>query len=323
MTAIGPNRELHPALIHGMMRTVHLSVEELIELLEYDLENGLTFLDTSDIYADGYCEELLGKAFSAAGSLRKKFTLQSKCGIRRSPKGFTYYDFSTEYILKAADESLRRMQTDYMDYYLLHRPDALFEPEEVAEAFDKLKQSGKVLRFGVSNMNKSQLENLMYHVRQPIELNQLQFSPAHTLLIDSAIMTNRVESLSLDHDQGVLNFCRAKNCTIQAWSPFRAAKSEFSGGLIDRFARKIETRSYLNNEEFPMLNDTLNMIGDRYSVSAGAIVIAWILRHPADMQVVLGSSNTSRIRDALDGLNVTLTREEWYEIYLSAGNIVP
>jgi len=199
-TAVGPNREQHPVLIQGLMRTTHLSADELINLLDYDLENGLTYLDTSDIYADGYCETLLGEAFAARKDLRGNFTLQSKGGIRRSSKGFTFYDFSKEYIIKAADESLKRLKTDHLDYYLLHRPDTLFEPEEVAAAFDELKQSGKVNRFGVSNMSKSQLEYLREYVRQPIEVNQLQFSVAHTLLIDSDIMTNRVESLSLDHD---------------------------------------------------------------------------------------------------------------------------
>lgn len=320
MTAVGPNKEQQPVFIQGLMRTEHLSVEELTSLLEGVLDYDITFLDTSDIYTDGYCESLLGKAFAANGELRNKFTLQSKCGIRRSPKGFTFYDFSTDYILQAAEASLTRLQTDHLDYYLLHRPDALFEPEEVAAAFDKLQQSGKVLRFGVSNMNTAQLSYLRQYVRQPIEVNQLQISVAHTLLIDSAIMTNRFETNSLDHNQGILDYCRSIDCTVQAWSPFRAAKAE---GSTESVADRIQTWPYLGDSQFPALNAKLEEFSERFGVSPGAVTIAWLLRHPANMQIVLGSTKLERIRDALDGMSVSLSREDWYELYIAGGNIVP
>ena len=323
-TSLGPNKDEAPVIIQGLMRTAQMSVEGLVELLDFDLENGLTYLDTSDIYSAGYCEELLGKAFSARSGLREKFVLQTKCGIRMSSKGFTYYDFSQEHILEAAEASLKRLCTDHLDYYLLHRPDALFEPEEVASAFDNLKRAGKVLHFGVSNFNKSQLEYLNTIGRQPIEINQLQFSPAHTSLIDASICANRVESSAIDRDQGILNYCRMNNCTIQAWSPFRAAKSTFTGGVIDRFGRgKIETRPYFDSAEFPELNAKLRELAKKYGASPAAVVIAWILRYPAHMQVVLGSTRNERIFDASRGVDIHLSREEWYEIYLSAGNFVP
>jgi len=323
-TTLGPSKEQVPVIIQGLMRTAHMSVEELGHLLDVDLENSLSYLDTSDIYSGGRCEELLGQVFAVRPGLRNKVTLQTKCGIRMSPRGFTYYDFSEEHILKAADESLRRLNTDHIYYYLLHRPDVLFEPVEVSSAFSKLKKSGKALHFGVSNFNTTQLQYLMSVVEQPIEINQLQFSPAHTGMIDASICANRVESSSLDHDQGILNYCRMTNCAIQAWSPFRAAKSVFTGGLIDRLGQgKIETRPYLGSSEFPQLNAKLQEVSKRHDVSPAAIVIAWILRYPANMQVVLGSSRPERITDSCAGVGVRLSREEWYELYIAAGNFVP
>ena len=321
--ALGPNKIPAPALIQGLMRTDHMSIQDLGSLLDTDLEHGLTYLDTSDIYSEGVCEELLGETFAKRPGLRESFSLQTKCGIRMSSKGFNYYDFSEEYILEAADASLRRLHTDHIDYYLLHRPDALFEPEEVASAFDKLAQSGKVLHFGVSNMNTSQFKLLQSHLRQPIEVNQLQFTVTHTSLVDADICVNRVESQSYDHDQGILNYCRQHDCTIQAWSPFRATKSEFTGNLIDRFARKIETRPFLGSAEFPLINSVLDGYAKEYGVSSAAIVIAWILRHPAEMQIVLGSSKPERILDAAKGLEISLSRETWYDIYRAAGNVIP
>ena len=322
-TSVGPKRDSYPTLIQGLMRTDGLDTKELQNLLHADLEFNLTYLDTSDIYTNGYCEELLGKTFALEKGLREKFTLQTKCGIVHSNKGFNYYDYSTDHILAACEASLKRLQTDHIDFYLLHRPDALFEPEEVATALDKLYESGKVLHFGVSNMNTQQLSYLRKFVKQDIEVNQLQFSIAHTLLIDADIMMNRAESLSIDHNQGILNYCRANDITVQAWSPFRAAKSEQTGSLNDKIYKKIETRPYLGSEEFMGINTKLEEYAKKYGISAAAVSIAWILRHPANMQIVLGSSKPARIRDAMDGLNVTLSREEWYELYLSSGNIVP
>ena len=317
---LGPSKKPESALIQGLMRTFHLSVQELGSLLDADLENGITFLDTSDIYSDGYCEELLGKVFAQRPELRSKFSLQTKCGIRRSSKGFSFYDFSKEHILKAADASLKRLQTEQIDYYLLHRPDALFEPEEIASAFDKLAESGKVRSFGVSNFNSMQLKLLKKHVRQPIEVNQLQYTVAHSCMIDSALCTNRVETQSFDHDIGILDYCRLHDCTIQAWSPFRANKSEVTGEIIEG---KMSSRPFLGSDEFPSLNASLNAYAKEFGVSPAAIVVAWILRHPANMQIVLGSSKPERIADACRGVQVNLSRENWYDIYIAAGNIIP
>ncbi len=320
---LGPNKIQVPAFIQGLMRTANLSVKELTELLHHDIHLGITYLDTSDIYADGYCETLLGNTFASNPGLRNNFLLQTKGGILRGAKGFAYYDFSEEHIISACEASLRRLQTDHIDFYLLHRPDALAEPEEVASALDKLHASGKVLHFGVSNCNTGQIQLLQKYCTVPFEINQMEFTLGHSLMLDPGMDVNRVETQSYDHDQGVMNYCRLNNITIQAFSPFRAAKNRNTGTLIDRYGVKVETRPFLNNAEYAEINEKLAEYASAYDVSSAAIVIAWILRHPANMQVLLGSTKADRLQDAVAGQNIQLTREEWYDLYLSAGGIIP
>lgn len=320
---IGKEKREAPVFIQGLMRTASMSPNELVSLLEKDLELGITYLDTSDIYANGYCEELLGKAFDLAKHLRSRFILQTKGGIIPSEKGFAYYDFSKKHILQACEASMRRMKVDHLDYYLLHRPDALMEPEEVAEAIDELYQSGKVSHFGVSNMNVMQIRLLQKYLKQPIEINQMEFTLGHSLMLDPGMDVNRVETQSYDHDQGVLNYCRLKEIQIQAFSPFRAAKNSNTGTLIDRYGVKVETRPFLNSPEYPEVNAKLEVYAKQYGVSPAAIVIAWIMRHPAHMQILLGSTKASRLEDALSGMNIVLEKVEWYDLYRAAGGIIP
>lgn len=320
---IGTEKREAPVFIQGLMRTASMSPEELVALLEKDLELGITYLDTSDIYANGYCEELLGKAFKLAPHLRSRFILQTKGGIIPTDKGFAYYDFSKEHILEACEASMCRLQVDHLDYYLLHRPDALMDPQEVAEALDELYQSGKVSHFGVSNMNVMQIRLLQKYLKQPIEINQMEFTLGHSLMLDPGMDVNRVETQSYDHDQGVLNFCRLEGIQLQAFSPFRAAKNSNTGTLIDRYGVKVETRPFLNSPEYPEVNAKLEFYAKKYGVSPAAIVIAWILRHPAHMQILLGSTRANRLEDALDGMNITLEKVDWYDLYRAAGGIIP
>ena len=320
---LGQNKTPVPAFIQGLMRTSELSVEELEALLERDLEFGITYLDTSDIYADGYCETLLGNVFARNPGLREQFILQTKGGIRKGKRGFAYYDFSKEHIINACESSLKRLQTDHIDYYLLHRPDALMNPEEVAEALEQLYKSGKVQHFGISNCNTGQIALLQKYVQVPLEINQMEFTLGHSLMLDSGMDVNRVETQSYDHDEGVMNYCRLHHITIQAFSPFRADKNRNTGTLIDRYGVKVETRPFLNNPEYPEINEKLQEYASAYGVSPAAIVIAWILRHPADMQILLGSTKPERLRDSLKGQDVILDREEWYDLYMAAGGIVP
>jgi len=230
--------------------------------------------------------------------------LQSKCGIVRG----RMFNFSKEYILKSVDHSLRRLKTDYLDVLLLHRPDALVEPEEVAEAFDLLKQSGRVRHFGVSNQHPLQIQLLQKYLKQPLVANQLQMSIAHAGMITAGINVNINNEDAMSRDGYVLDFCRLNDITVQAWSPFQHG---FFGG------------TFLDNEKFPVLNAKISEIAAAYSVTNTTIALAWLLRHPAHIQPVTGTMNMSRLRDCVKASEITLTREEWYAIYLAAGNKLP
>ena len=229
--------------------------------------------------------------------------LQSKCGIRDG-----FFDFSRDYILESVDGILARLDTDYLDVLLLHRPDALMEPYEVAEAFSRLEASGKVRHFGVSNMNPGQIELLKRSVEQPLIFNQLQLSIMRSGMIDAGLNVNMKVPASVDHDGSVLDYCRLNDITIQAWSPFQYG---FFEGV------------FIGNEKFPELNTALDRIASRYSVSSSVIAIAWILRHPAGIQTIVGTTKASRLEDMARAGDIEISREEWYEIYRAAGNVLP
>ncbi len=236
-------------------------------------------------------------------SVREKIILQSKCGIRPG-----FFDFSKEHILNSVDGILSRLNTEYLDILLLHRPDALVEPCEVAEAFDILHKSGKVRYFGVSNQKPMQIELLKKYINQPIVINQLQFSIAHTGMIKNGLNVNMVNEASVDHDGSILDYCRLNDITIQPWSPFQYG---FFEGV------------FLDNEKFPELNKKINELAEKYGVTNSAIAIAWILRHPANMQPVLGTVNADRIKAIAKAAEFRLSREEWYDVFRAAGNILP
>jgi predicted oxidoreductase len=229
--------------------------------------------------------------------------IQTKCGIRPGR-----FDFSKEHILSSVEGSLKRLKTDYVDVLLLHRPDTLVEPEEVAAAFDELYQSGKVRYFGVSNQNPMQMELLSRYLNQRIVINQLQFGVAHTGMIDAGIHVNMTDTPSINHDGSVLEYCRLKDITIQPWSPFQYG---FFEGV------------FLDNDKFPELNNVIYALAEEKGVPNTAIAIAWILRHPAHMQPIVGTTNAKRLTDMCRAVDITLTREEWYAIYRAAGNILP
>lgn len=307
--AIGPEKKLGSAVIQGCMRITDMSEAEVDRLIKTDLENGVTFFDHADVYSNGACEALFGKVLAKQPGLRDKITLQSKCGIVRGEvNGNKAFDFSKEHLLETVNASLKRLQTDHLDYLLLHRPDALVEPEEVAEAFDELYSEGKVLHFGVSNQNPYQIELLKKTVRQPLEINQLQFSIMATGMVDAGINVNMTVDGATVRDSSILDYCRLNDVTIQAWSPFQYG---FFEGV------------FLDNPKFPELNKKIDEIAAKYGVSNNAIAVAWILRHPAEMQVILGTTNVSRVAESAKGADVTLTRQEWYDIYQVAGNKLP
>ncbi|EOR25679.1 aldo/keto reductase family oxidoreductase [Cytobacillus oceanisediminis] len=292
-----------PVVAVGCMRINSLEKNEAERFVQTSLEQGANFFDHADIYGSGVCEEIFADAIHMSPSVREKIILQSKCGIRKG-----MFDFSKEHILDSVDGILKRLNTEYLDVLLLHRPDALVEPEEVAEAFDKLEQSGKVRHFGVSNQNPMQIQLLQKHVKQPLVANQLQLSITNANMISNGINVNMENDSAINRDGSILDFCRLHDITIQPWSPFQFG---FFEGV------------FLGNEKFPELNKQMDEIADKYQVSNTTIAIAWLLRHPAKMQPVIGTMNIDRLIDCCNASDVHLTREEWYSIYRAAGNILP
>ena len=292
-----------PAVAMGCMRLADAK-ETPDRVIGTALELGMNFFDHADIYGGGRCETLFGDWLAAHPSMRDKIVLQTKCGIRKD-----CYDFSKAHILSAVEGSLRRLRTDYVDVLLLHRPDTLMEPEEVAAAFDILEQSGKVRYFGVSNHNPMQIELLKTAVRQPIVANQLQFSIPESGLVTSGLNVNMKDDESVMHDGSALEYLRVKGITIQTWSPFQGGF--FKGPFVG------------DKEKYPKLNETLERMAGQYGVSPIAVAAAWILRHPAKMQLISGSVSPDRMRQIARGAEIDLTREDWYAIYLAAGFRLP
>ncbi len=287
----------------GCMRITELSKKDAAVLINTALEEGIDFFDHADIYAAGKSEEIFAEAIDMRPAIREKFIIQTKCGIRQG-----YFDFSKEHILESVDGSLKRLKTDYIDVLLLHRPDALVEPEEVAEAFSILQSSGKVRNFGVSNQNPMQIDLLKKYVSQKLVANQLQLSIMHTGMIDTGINVNMNVPGSFDRDGSILDYCRLQDITIQPWSPFQYG---FFEGV------------FLNNDKFPELNKAIDKLAEAKGVTNTAVAIAWLLRHPAKMQPIVGTTSASRLKDICKASGVELSRPEWYEIYRAAGNKLP
>jgi predicted oxidoreductase len=292
-----------PVVGLGCMRMDRLSLKEAEQMVHTCLEQGVNFFDHADIYGGGESETRFTQAIHMNDDVREKVILQSKCGIRKG-----MFDFSKEHILSSVDGILKRLHTDYLDVLLLHRPDALMEPEEVAEALNELEASGKVKHFGVSNQNPMQIELLRKYVKQPFVANQLQLSITNATMISAGINVNMENDSAINRDGGILDYCRLKDITIQPWSPFQYGYFE---GV------------FIGSDKYPELNQKLDEIAEKYQVTSTAIAIAWILRHPAHMQPIVGTMNPSRMIEICKASDVVLTREEWYEIYRAAGNQLP
>ncbi len=268
------------------------------------LELGIDFFDHADIYGGGQCEAIFGEWLAPQPSMRERITIQTKCGIRKG-----CYDFSKQHILEAVEGSLQRLRTDYVDVLLLHRPDTLMEPEEVAAAFDELERSGKVRYFGVSNHNPMQIELLKTAVRQPLVANQLQFSLPECGLVTAGLNVNMKNDESVMHDGSALEYLRLKGITLQAWSPFQGGF--FRGPFVG------------DREKHPALNAALDETAQKYGVSPTAVAAAWVLRHPANIQLISGSVSPARMREIAAGAAIELTREDWYALYRAAGFRLP
>ena len=293
-------------IVLGMMRIEDKSVKEVEELVETALSVGINAFDLADIYGRGRCEELLGLVLKNRPDLREKMWIQSKCGIRIEE--FTYFDFSKDYIIKSVDGILQRLKIDHLDSLLLHRPDALMESDQVAEAFDLLYKQGKVRNFGVSNQNPMMMELLKKDVKQPLAVNQLQLSAAFTPGFESGFHVNMEDSQAAIRDGSIFEYCQLHDVVIQAWSVLQFGY--FKGNFV-------------GNEKFQALNQVLDRLAIKYGVTSSTIAISWILRYPAKMQAVVGTTNPKHLIEASQATNFNLTRKEWYEIYLAAGNNLP
>ena len=291
-------------IAQGCMRIDRLSRCELDTLIRSDLETGISFFEHADIYGgNGHCEELFGNILREDPSLREKMTIQTKCGIRPGQ-----YDFSKEHILNSVDQSLKRLGTEQVEFLVLHRPDTLVEPEEVAEAFAQLQAQGKVRKFGVSNHNSLQIALLNKFLDEPLVIDQLQFGLGHTVLVDAGLNVNMKNDEAVNRDASTLDYCRLNDITIQAWSPlqFGFIKGHFMG-----------------NPDYEGLNRKLDELGAAYGITGTAMAIAWILRHSAKIQPVVGSVNAERMQQIAKAAEVTITRKEWYDLYCATGKSLP
>lgn len=291
------------AISLGCMRMASLEEKQIDNIINTALDSGIDFFDHADIYGKGNCERLFGEFLKRNKSVRDKIKIQSKCAIHDGQ-----YDFSKEHILKSVDGILSRLDVDYIDVLLLHRPDALMEPSEVAEAFEKLESSGKVKYFGVSNQNMMQIELLKTAVKQPLIINQLQFSIMEAGMVTSGMNVNMKNAESVMHDGFLIEYSRLKNITVQAWSPFQYGF--FKGTFID-------------NKDFPELNKKLSEIAEKYGITKYGVATAWLLRHPANVQIIAGTMNPKHLTEICNGADITISRQEWYEIYRAAGHCVP
>ena len=299
----------------GIMRMGTLPVAKAVVALQMAHDVGINFIDSADIYGNdpqlgrGSSEIHFGQAVKQSGLCRDDFYIQSKGGLyANADNKITRYDSSKHQLISAVDGILNRMGIDYLDSFLIHRPDPLMELDEIAAAFDELQIAGKVRHFGVSNFNPQQITMLQAALNQKLLVDQVQFGLAHTEMIDFGLHTNMTDDRAINRDGGLIEYTRRVQMTIQTWSPFQYGT--FAG-------------TFINSDKFPALNDELAKLAAKYGVSKNAIAVAWILRHPAHMQVLLGTMNPDHIRDSAAGSDVTLTRQEWYDLYLAAGNDLP
>ena len=306
---LGTSPDLVPNVVLGLMRIAELSDEAVRELVGTARDAGIDFFDHADVYGPELhdCERRFAEAMQLSSAEREQITIQTKAGI---VKEGPYFDFSYDHLISSVEGSLRALQTDYLDVLLLHRPDALVEPDEVARAFDELEAAGKVRAFGVSNQTPRQIDLLKKSVTQPIVANQLQLSITHAPIVAQGVAANMLDldqSLTLDGG-GIVDYCRLHDITVQAWSPFQAG---FFNGV------------FLGSPDYPELNEVIDRLAGQYDVSPIAIATAWITRHPAGIQVVLGTTTPERVAAAAQGSDLPLTRAEWYDLFRAAGHKVP
>lgn len=287
----------------GCMRIADLSDKEADYYINTAIECGYNYFDHADIYGAGKCEEVFGNMLKRNSGLRDKIIIQTKCGIRKG-----MYDFSKEHIISSVENSLKRLGVENIDVLLLHRPDLLMEPSEVAEAFDSLYESGKVSHFGVSNHSPMQIELLKKSVKQELSINQMQLSITNAAMISSGANVNLNNADGVNLDGYLRDYCRVNGITVQPWSPLQH-------GFIEG--------SFLGNDKYKELNTVIGEVAEKYDITDTGVAIAWLLRLPDKMQPIVGSVNIQRIRDIAKATDIELSKEDWYRIYLAAGYRLP
>lgn len=296
-------------IIQGLMRLKGLSVDELYNLIKYDLDHGVNFFDVSDIYNDGESERLIGEVLTAHPELREKMFIQTKCGIVKDKENdITYFDLSYKHIIESVDASLKRMNLKYIDSLLLHRPDIFFDAEQVARAFATLSQQGKVLSFGVSNFPHEALKYLKDHTNIPITTNQLQLGLGHLDLVREVLNLNMNNEEGTEHTGELFFYMKRYNITLQCWSPYQVG---FFGGSI------------FTDPSMKELNEYLDVLAKKYSVSKCAIATSFLLTLGNGIQVITGSTNIRHVQESIDGIKIKLSKAEWYTLYRKSGNLLP
>lgn len=291
----------------GCMRIHGKTVDEVEALVGATLEEGINIFDHADIYGKGKSEELFGEVLKRNPNWRDQMIIQTKCGICHGDR-IGYYNFDKDYILSCVDKSLKRLQTDHIDVLLLHRPDTLMDPRAVAEAFDELHASGKVAYFGVSNMNAMQIALLQKYCNQKLMFNQLQFNMVNSGMIDCGLNVNMKNPEAIGRDGSILEYCRLHDITIQAWSILQASWEE---------------GTFLNNPDYAKLNACLDVYAKKHNVTPAAIVTAWIMHHPANIQPIAGTTNPKHLHEICQACHVNLSNQDWYEIYMASEKTLP
>ncbi len=291
-------------IVAGMMRLGSLTDQEAFSFLDYLYDSGVRWFDHADIYGGGRCEELFGRWIQSRGHSRGDLVIQSKCGIVPG----VCYDNSGEYIEKSVDGILSRLKCEYLDYILIHRPDVLWDPDDMNAAFTRLIKSGKIRAFGLSNCNSVQIDYLLSSMEHKPAINQIQLSLAFAPSISEGLESNTYSDNGISRTMGVIDFCRCHGITLQAWSPLQYGT--FAG-------------TFLNNPAYEKLNGRLSELASRYGVGKSAVAAAWILRIPPHTQVVAGTCNRDHFAEMLKARDITITRQEWYELYRCAGYALP
>lgn len=293
-------------IIQGLMRSLSISDEELYELINYDLENGINVFDLADIYGDGEAENKLGRILLNHKELREKMFIQTKCSIVRDNPN--YYDLSYDHIIESVNNSLKRLNTNYLDSLLLHRPDIFLDPKEIKKAFIYLKEKGLVKHFGVSNFSKEAIEYLNSEASGLIEVNQIQLGLGHTRIIDEELNFNMDNDEGISHTSGTFFYLKRKGIEIQAWSPLLVGF--FNGSILD-------------NNRFPNVNSKLSELAFKYNTSKASIAINFLLMLDDKLKVVLGSMNKYHIEEAIMATKFKMEKKDWYSLYKSVGKMLP